>query len=44
MSLFAVYIIPTHAVKEGCDTFLCIFKLASNFQILWEAGPLMLFG
>lgn len=42
--LQCTHIIPTHAVKEGCDTFLCIFKLASNFQILWEAGPLKLFG
>lgn len=42
--LQCTHIIPTHAVQEGCNTFLWIFKLASNFQILWEAGPLMPFG
>lgn len=42
--LQCTHTIPPHAAMEGCDTFLCIFKLASNFQILWEAGHLMLFG
>lgn len=29
--LQCTHIIPTHGVKEECDTLLCIFKLASNF-------------